>query len=269
MNAENAYFYRDHARADGHAWETCVGGHTGIMRGVRYHRSLSDVLAHGQMVQHTIRGDGTWFGVYMRQTIDGREQEQIIQVTLAGAVLTWNGEPLRAWNNLSNMATEHMNNARPDNARPNQNGWIRVLKRTIVAGITEWVSMNVATADQSGVLPFNGRVRAPVVAPVVVVAPDIIGNPLPPVQPRPARVPQPRWVAPETEQIETKDCDICMVEQERFITRQCGHQSCWECNLMTRKAKITSWYENTPVANITLAQAYSRATACAVCRAMN
>jgi hypothetical protein len=260
-------------------WENHSTGSVGVLRGVRYLRSLDDVLENGQMIRHTVRNDGTWYAKYCKRPngyFQGGFVEALVQTNERGDILTWGAgaNALRIFKNLSEFATAHKRNYYESIDRDlngaNENGWLTCEMRVTPQG-NEWTTLNVESDDQEGIVPRGVPAQRLPVPPMAIVQPPVAVQP--PVPPRPIvnrRVVPARWVANETiiDSPHPQDCGICMESFTQFTRRTCGHELCDECNLNSRKAKIAGYWSGDN-GIMTREQAYARPTPCPICRAMN
>jgi hypothetical protein len=170
-------------------WENHSTGSVGVLRGVRYLRSLDDVLENGQMIRHTVRNDGTWYAKYSKRPngyFQGGFVEALVQTNERGDILTWGAgaNALRIFKNLSEFATAHKRNYYESIDRDlngaNENGWLTCEMRVTPNG-NEWATLNVESDDQEGIVPRGRRLPVP---PMAIVQPPVAVQP--PVPPRPA-----------------------------------------------------------------------------------
>lgn len=298
MDAYNTYALRNIANdRTNYQMTRHPANSTGVLGGIRYERTLTNVVPNNGIIRHEVRGDGVWYvKFWTQQTVEDEDNgvvyENLVQCNENGDYLYYNNETARSFSNISEFATAHRANARQarglNTDRTRENGWLTCeYKGTF--GV--WCGLNEETDDQDNIRPPRGAAAAAAAVDAAVDAafanPDFINRPL--VMPDAAAMarlavvdpefvarihdhfanPARRWQANETEiNLEVADdCAVCMEQHTRFIRRTCGHQLCFECNLNTRKAKVTGWYEN--LDRVTTERAYERPTACPTCRAKN
>lgn len=323
MDAYNTYALRNIANdRTNYQMTRHPANSTGVLGGIRYERTLTNVVPNNGIIRHEVRDDGVWYvKFWTQQTAEDEENgvvyENLVQCNENGDYLYYNNDPARSFSNISEFATAHRANARHarglSTERTRENGWLTCEYKAgrTSDGIAIWMGLNEETDDQDAIRPPRGHSR--VVVPAVPQQPDFLAAPNPDfaaavvqfaainpdfaaqVRSRQDRIvvsaadmarlaavnpdlaarladsaaATRRWQANETEiNLEVADdCAVCMEQHTRFIRRTCGHQLCFECNLNTRKAKVTGWYEN--LDRVTTERAYERPTACPTCRAKN